>query len=130
VALFIEFVVVMVASGLVALLFMTGFDRVGPWGVVCTFLALFFTTWAIGAWTGPLGPSVWNVHWMPYLIAAAIMGALLYLVIPPAEGADTEQAGNRERIGMAIVLAIAGGFWLLLIVSVLAIVLRYVFPAE
>jgi hypothetical protein len=130
VALFVEFVVVIVASALVAYLFMAGFDRVGPWGVVCTFLVLFLATWAIGAWTGPLGPSIWNVYWLPYLIAAAILGALFYLVIPPGAAADTEQAGNRERVGVAIVLAIGGGFWLLLIISVLAIVLRYVFPAE
>jgi hypothetical protein len=130
VALFVEFIVVMVLSGVVAFLFMTGFDRVGPWGIFWTFLVLFVATWAIGAWTGPVGPSIWNVYWLPYLIAAALLGGLFYLVVPPAPSGDTEESDSRERIGTAIVLAVGGAFWLLLILSVAAIVLRYVWPQD
>ncbi|HIQ21099.1 MAG TPA: hypothetical protein EYH34_07680 [Planctomycetes bacterium] len=125
-ALFVELLVALVAAGVVAFLFMLGFERVGPWGIVWTFVVLVLLTWAIGAWTGPLGPPIGKVYWLPYLVVATILGAVLYLVVPPAPSQDTETDGDRQWVATAIVLAMGAAFWVLLIGSILALVVRVV----
>lgn len=128
-ALFAELFLALVISGLVALLFAIGFERVGPLGIVWSFVLLFFGTWALGAWTEPLGPQIWGVHWMPYLIAAVIIGMALAVCTPmgpPSKiGADEPEGIKTGVLAVALVV----GCWIALLVAISALVLRYFGPA-
>lgn len=43
------------------------------------FLIIFLATWAIGIWARPLGPTLWGVNWLTFVIAGIIVVLLATL---------------------------------------------------
>lgn len=55
----------------------------GPWsGGLWFFLVLFLTTLAIGTWARPMGPRIWDVPWLTFLIAAVFVALLIAAATP------------------------------------------------
>lgn len=75
-----------------------GPGRSGPLPFVWLFLVLLMTAWAGGVWIGPMGPLLFGVAWLPFLLA----GLLVALVIAAAtelgrrSGADPEDDADAD----------------------------------
>ena len=83
------------------------------------FLVLFLGTWAIAAWTGPVGPAVWGVAWVPILVAAVLI-MLLLLAVPPRRPVSVEMV-EEDAMAKADAAVVGAFFWFLLLGLVLVI---------
>jgi hypothetical protein len=98
-----DFVFAIVITLVVTVLFAYFFRRGGSWAwVALFFFALFFGTWAVGAWL-PFGPRLWGSAWLAYLAAAVVLGMIFASAMPrrPAEpplpGSGNDESRPRDR---------------------------------
>lgn len=111
----------------------------GP-AMLFLFLLLLVVVWAGGAWSRPYGPPMWGGYWLPYLVIGLFV-ALVLLAIGAAGATETKSrplprtaaqaeptATDAEEEAVAVGLAgiFTVFFWVLLILGVLAIILRYI----
>jgi hypothetical protein len=85
----------------------------GPWGRGWAFLMiLFLGMWAAAIWLTPVGPTIYNIYWVPQLF----IGLLITLLLAAA----TPHSGGRTVVhGRS---ALSAFFWLF-IVSLLALII-------
>lgn len=95
----------------------------GPWnGILFFFLLIFFFAWAIGSWTGPIGPEFLNTGttWLDYLLIALFVMLLIVVLIPPRRRPTTAEEVERQEKEeqAAAVVGVSFGifFWLLLLI--------------
>ena len=130
----VDLVVVLAITLSIAGLFGMGRRKPGAGlDVLVFFLLLFFATWAVGGWFQPLGPPLWGAYWIPYLIAAVLIGMLLCAVMEAAGSPRIPQtpADRREEAKAEEAAARAFGafFWVFLVVALTAITVKYVLTA-
>ncbi len=140
----LDFILVFfIAFLLVAILAAAGRGRFGEgWaGILWLFALILLVTWALGVWLVPVGPPLWGVSWVPFLVVAIFVVLLIAAIaeptrrwpkthgarkpLPSAEG-ETEPMGEREETEAAAMLGCGIFFWILIIVAIVAIVARYV----
>lgn len=130
----IAFIVAVIFS--VLLVFALGWERPDRKGVLPTiiylFILIFLFTWAGGIWLTPLGPSTWNISWLPFFIVGFIITLMLITLIPPRwrrrrSTIEVVEKKEDERIERETAKAMNIFFWVLLIILVLTIMVRYVF---
>lgn len=119
-ALFVALVVALILTAI----FGAGFRR-HRWGapLVAFFLLLFLITLTVGVWAEPVGPVVWEVPWLQFIIIGVIFALLLSALIPPARPAEL----TPPEVGAT---AVAVGFfnafvWIGLLILILALIARY-----
>jgi hypothetical protein len=84
---FIVLFIVLLVGGLFAAI-----GARGPWpGMIWFFLILFIGTWTLGTWVRPIGPMIWNVPWLTFLMGAILIALLI--------AAATPRHGGRSRLG-------------------------------
>lgn len=116
-------------------LFATALGSTGPWSGAWVFFAvLLLFMWAIGLWVRPIGPAVWGVYWLPYIVFGAIV-ALLIAGTAPVRGTGQPPDRVREPVRPhvddataeeATVVAVSVFVWVALIILALAIAIGYV----
>jgi hypothetical protein len=75
------------------------FRRPGPWSSMWVFILVsFLVILAIGAWAAPLGAPVYNVHWIPFVMAGLLV-MLLFAAIPPATAELEAPESSLESTG-------------------------------
>ena len=101
-------------------------------GLIWLFLLIFLVTWAGGAWLRPMGPALLGTHWLSFLMVGALFALLLFIIIPRRtprgrhETLDLLESMEREKELEAVAHITLGiFFWILLVVLIVAIVLRY-----
>lgn len=100
--------------------------RDAPWAsVLLLFFVLFLAAWAGGLWVRPIGPTLWGVHWLGFLLVGLIIAVVMAAATPrrktPAGGGSAQAATEVEEEQVAF-----GTFiWLLLVVLTVAILARY-----
>jgi len=119
----------------------------GPWsGLLWFFVLLFFATWAIGAWTRPIGPQIWGINWLGFLIVAILVGLLIAAATPsgseprrrkrfhqgvpstePLDPSDRSDHAETSETTAMVVTAIGLFFWLFIAVAVTMVVLSFIF---
>lgn len=103
-----------------------GFRLTGPWdSILALLLVLFLGTWAIGVWVAPIGPTVGEVAWVPFLIAAVLL-ALLLAAIPKRDRTivlTPTPAEAREGASEEAGLAVGALFWILVVVLLVLVFL-------
>lgn len=121
-----DFFFVLVIALVIGGIFAYGLRRGGPWpGAAWFFVILFVGTWALGGFFRPFGPPMGDVHWAPYIVAALLIAMLLAAATPIRPPPASEQTREVEREGAAVAVGLGVFFWLILIVSILLIALRY-----
>lgn len=103
-----------------------GYPRAKFWplfGVL--FLPTLLAVWAATLWMAPVGPVVWDVYWVPALIAGVVV-ALLVIALSPSTRSrrkilSKEEIRNEERIGLAVGIF----FWVVLVLLIFAVVAGY-----
>jgi hypothetical protein len=133
---------------LLSLLFAALIRRQGPRaGFFWFFLLIFLATWAIAIWARPLGPSLWGVNWLTFVIAGLIVALLATLnalrrtpddePYRPVERQEQlsrdetvdliEDLGHRKEARQLTYVTVSIFFWLLLLLLLVVIVSRYLF---
>jgi hypothetical protein len=136
----INLLFVLFVSLAIGAMFAIGLRGRNEWaGTFWFFVILFLGTWALGSWLRPIGPPAWDVYWVPYVLAAAVIALLVAAVTPPRSAGESSEISRTgelpptpreqretQRNAAAAVATLSVFFWLLVSVSVLAIVLNFV----
>lgn len=86
------------------------------------FLVFLAVIWAAGVWSVPYGPALWNVYWLPFVLAGLFL-ALIILAISAAVRPPPTVETERAEAGLA---ALFGAFfWILILGSIAAIAIGY-----
>ena len=125
---FIDLLFVIVIAFLLTGIFGAGVGRRRGYSGLWVFLIiLVLATWAGGLWITPVGPALWGVNWLGFMLVGIAFALLLSAFLPPAKSPRTkkeaiEQAEAEEDA--AIVLNVF--FWVTVIGFAAAIILAYV----
>lgn len=72
--------------------------RSGPWASIPVFFAIIFlAAWAGGVWIAPIGPALFGVYWLPFVVFGLIFALLLAAAVKPPISAVTGARGRQER---------------------------------
>lgn len=133
---FINLLFAVLVAMIIGTMFSVGLRGRNRWaGTIWLYVLLFFGSWALGSWLRPMGPPAWEVHWVPLVLAAALIALLLAAATPPERRLVRSEDGRLipvdpkslepdDGAGRAIA-TIGVFFWLALALSLLAIVLSY-----
>ncbi|MGD2111096.1 MAG: hypothetical protein PVI86_17095 [Phycisphaerae bacterium] len=127
-----DFLFALIVAFLIFLVFFRGFRRVGPFGgVVWFFLIVLFASWAGGVWIRPVGPTLWGVYWLPFVIVGLVVALLLAASAPPPpmrlpkSVEETEDKIEAESIAVAL----SAFVWIMLLFLIVAIGVHYITQA-
>lgn len=126
--LFVHFVFALIVALVMTGLFIAGLRLRSPWGAVGLFAVIFLFSWMGGIWLAPVGPVIFHVFWLPFLLAGLLAILLIAAVsVPEPEETTVElvDAGKKkaERRKSERVLNLF--FWFLVGFLLVAITLRY-----
>jgi hypothetical protein len=66
-------------------------EKKGITAIVFLFLALFLPIWAGGIWLGPMGPAVFGMYFLPFLLIGLGVALLLAAVAPLRKSPASDQ---------------------------------------
>ena len=123
-------IVALVLSSLIALATRREGKRTG---LFWFFIILFFATWAGGIWVKPFGPTLFGIHWVMYILIGLIIALILAASGPhgaPRGRRETlemlEEVKQEQEIEKFTYVGLSMFFWVLLVILLAAIVIRYV----
>jgi hypothetical protein len=126
-----DFLFALVVTFVIFLIFSRGFQRTGPFaGVVWFFLMILFASWAGGVWVRPIGPALWGVYWVPFVMVGLLVALLLFASTPtqpfvkPPRPLDDQAEAEVEAEVLGATLG--ASFWVMLIFLVIAIAAHYI----
>jgi hypothetical protein len=108
-------------------LFSLGFRRRDPWGNIFLFILLFFLlVWAAGAWIPPIGPTIYDVAWIPMIVVGLVFLLLLVAAIPAEPSYRRRPAEKAPMVTESAIVALGVVFWLLILILLGAIIVAYI----
>jgi hypothetical protein len=111
---------------LVALLGWQRPDRPGAGAsALFAFLILFFAVWAGGTWLQPLGPVLWGISWLPFLIVGLFVSLFMVVLIPPGPPRNRREAIEQAQAEEGARDLLSAFFWMLIVLLVIAVLFRY-----
>jgi hypothetical protein len=118
------------AMGLIfTAIFAVALRRPGPWSsIVAFFLVIFLAAWAGSLWISPVGPALIGVFWVPLVLVAFIVAALLAVASPrrPPRVETISQVKQEEQARRRAVDVL---FWALIASFIVIIGLGYILGA-
>jgi hypothetical protein len=140
-----DFTFSLVIALLLSLLFAAIIRRRGPRsGFFWFFVLILMATWAGGIWARPLGPSLWGVNWLSFLIVGLIVALLVTLnalrdspgkqyprverdaQLSRNQTQDLLEEVNRKKDSRQLTyVTLSIFFWLLLLMLIATILSRY-----
>jgi hypothetical protein len=121
--MFIWDLVFALAVGLIfAAIFSLVFRRTGPWASFFVFFAIIaLAAWAGGVWLQPVGPPLFGVFWVPFLIFGFIFAILMAAAAP----SSSYRSRRRAAEDRAVIAAFDVFFIVLIGILVASIVVGY-----
>ncbi len=121
------FLSVVIATILTAA-FALAYRQKGPWvSLPIFFSVVMLATWAGGIWITPVGPKIYGVPWVPFVIVGVIFALLLAIaraeVPPPRTRPEAAEEAYQE---VRSFLAFRQTLWLILFLLALVIFRHYV----
>jgi hypothetical protein len=123
-----------VAAFLLALIFggilSFGLKRKGPGpmkGLLFYFLLILFTTWAIGNWVHSVGPDIYTVPWVTFLIVAIFVTLFITVLVPPERAILPDKAADviqNNEVKDAAMIVFGLLFWVFIIALVILAISR------
>jgi hypothetical protein len=111
------------------MVFSLAFRTKGPWeSSLLFFLVIFLATWAGGVWLSPIGPPIWGVHWLPFLLVALIFAILLVTAVAAPHRESTVELVDERKEEAKRKAALRGAalfFWVLPVALIIIIAVRY-----
>lgn len=113
-----------------SVILVVGLRVTGPWTTPAAFFAiLFLATWAGGLWLAPVGKPLKGIYLLSFLAAGMIFALLLAAAAPSRGIRSPKQAYIQKKSEEeAREAALGVFFWILVVVLVVAIAARYLFP--
>jgi hypothetical protein len=126
-----DLLVALIIAILLASILVFALGRPGPGpvsGFIFFLVLLFLAIWAGGIWITPVGPVVYDVPWLLFLVIGIIIALLLAAVAPPAEARPVTPAEIEEEreAAEATLVAFSAFFWIVVIVMIVSIVAYYI----
>ncbi|MFP4395970.1 MAG: hypothetical protein ACLFTI_11970 [Anaerolineales bacterium] len=135
---FAEFVFALAIALLLTGFFFVAFRYRGPWDVWWLFLVvIFLAAWAGGLWIEPIGPPLFEIYWLPFLLVGLLFALILAAAVPPrpprlpgrpraprtprTRRAATPTTPAEEETALAVGLF----FWLMLVSLMVVILIGY-----
>jgi hypothetical protein len=114
-------------SGLVfSAIFAIGLRRGGPWSSLPPFFILVFLgTWAGALWLKPLGPELFGVPWLSFLLVGLFISFVLAAAEPCPAPIYYRKRGRKEPDEASPLATLDIYFWLLVVLLAVAIVWGY-----
>ena len=121
---FIDLLFALIIGLLLTALFALLFDTRGPWDVLWVFLLIVVLgAWVGGLWLVPFGPVMFDVAWIPFLLAGLFFALILAAATPPSTTASPTSVTPTES---QAAVAFSVFFWIMLVGLAVAIILAYV----
>ena len=124
----VSFIVAVLFTGLYVFLTRGDSRRTG---LIWLFLIIFLTTWAGGIWLKPVGPTLWGVHFLTFLLVGLTTVLFLIIAIPrraPRGRRETldmlERIEQKKALERVTFLTLSLFFWILLALLVTVIILH------
>jgi Ca2+/Na+ antiporter len=102
-------------------------------GFVWFFLFVLVATWAGGVWIRPFGPALSDVRWLQFLVVGllvVLMFALFAPLKPPRGRQDTlnqlEEIARQKELTKVTYITLGILFWVVFVILIIAIIIRYV----
>ncbi|MDX1647254.1 MAG: hypothetical protein R3304_08920 [Longimicrobiales bacterium] len=104
-----EFLTAVLFAFLFVAIFGVAFGRTGPWpGFFWFFLIVLLGAWAVGTWAEPVGPVLYGVSWVPFLLGALIIALLVAAMAEPRPREPlAEPAAPAEAVAVGLFFWIA-----------------------
>jgi hypothetical protein len=101
----------------------------GTSGLTVLFVLLFLFVWFGGVYAAPLGPVLFDVYWVPFVLVGVLYLLLVLAIVPPHEATrrdsfERSPEAETERSEAAIG-AFGAFFWVLAILLVVALIANY-----
>ena len=120
----IEIIAAFVFAALIGLFFSSVFRIKGPWGKLWSFiLVLFLIIWASELWVEPMGPTLYDVAWIPLLIVGIVTALLLAAVSPRIPRKNTPNNLPPTYYGPGI-------FYWIFVFTIIIIIIAGIFAAS
>lgn len=86
------------------------------------FLVLLFATWAGGVWLSPIGPPLWGVSWLSFILVGLFVALILAALIPP------ERSAKKMGVEEAAVRVVSFDYLvsILIIALVISVIIYYI----
>jgi len=121
---FTHLVISLSTATIITLFFKAVLFKKLSWPLWIFFLISFLGTWIGGVWVTPMGPTVWNVHWLPFFFAGLIF-ALLLVATDPSKSHRFQLKKEQREKEMVVKAALGSFFWLLIILLIVGIIVYY-----
>ena len=123
-----DFVIILIITLILSLLFVYLLGVRGPWGSFWTFfLIMVFGVWAAGFWLSPAGPLLYGAPWVSFLAAALVLALLLAAVGTPAAINPNKESNSGNDAGPDTGTKVGAVFWILLTIFVIAVMIGTLF---
>lgn len=127
----IAIVVALVFTAILVAIFGRGGYEEGGWATaLIVFGVLFLTSWAGGVWLTPVGPQLFGVPWLPFVLMGFV-AALLLSAMSPARPPRTMREAREQADAQEVVATTASAFvWILAGCLIFAITLHYAYQQQ
>jgi hypothetical protein len=130
----LEFVFALTIAFILTILFALIIPREGRRrGLFWFFWVIFLGTWAGGIWIRPVGPSLWGIKWLPFLLAGLLLTLLLGGHVtprPPQNRRETlnmlERIAQEKKLDEITYVSLNLFFWVMVFIFIAVIITRYV----
>lgn len=124
----IHFLFALSISLLLVALFAGSYRRDERWqDIFLIFFLIFLASWAGGLWLAPIGPLVWGVSLVPFLVTGVLFALLLAMGGGVSRRSTSE--GMRAAEQATEVVAVSILTWTLVALLLLSIVIHYLWFA-
>jgi len=128
--IWLDAAIALVAALLFGLIFLHVLRRTSPWlSRRLLFLVLFLAVWAGGSWMTPVGPTLWGIYWLPYVVVALVLILLLAAAAPPSRPLTKRASIEQMKEAVATQQTVSVFLWLLLLVLLVIIGAQYLLAA-
>jgi hypothetical protein len=111
-------------AALIGLFFSFVFRIKGPWGRLWSFiLVLFLIIWASEIWVSPMGPTLYDIAWLPLLIVGIVTALLLAAVSPRMPRKKTPENQPPTYYGIGI-------FYWIFVFTIIIIIIAGIFASS
>ncbi|HEV2106860.1 MAG TPA: hypothetical protein VGR16_01210 [Thermomicrobiales bacterium] len=93
------------------------------------FLLALLVVWAAGVWITPVGPTIGDDYWLPFIIPGLLFLLLLAALVPPRRPRNrreaVEETTAEDTVAVAAALTLGVIFWVLIVFLIIAIIAAY-----
>jgi hypothetical protein len=89
------------------------------------FVVLLFGTWAGGVWITPVGPPLWGVSWLSFVLVGLFFALILTALLPPERERKRPESVSELDGGTTSLVVFNAFFWVLVVGLFIVIITSY-----